>query len=81
MSCGTETREFFCKKCGTNEHIGFGVEVVPMDEAKPNGEVYSIRVNAVCDGCGDWISVDVTGAMGDFFDYFGESRDEGTLRL
>ena len=73
--------EYFCKKCDTNKHIKFGVEVIPQDEAKPDGDVYCIRVNAVCHRCGDWISVDVTDSMDDFFDYFGPNRDEGTLRL
>ena len=73
--------EYFCKKCGTNEHISFGVEVIPMDKEKPEGDVYAIYVDAVCDGCGDWISVDVTPNMADFFDYFGPNRDEGTLML
>ena len=73
--------EYICKKCETNEHIRFGVKVIPMDEAKPYGDVHSIWVNAVCDGCGDWISVDVTDSMADFFDYFGDCRDEGTLKL
>lgn len=73
--------EYFCKKCGTGEHIEFAVEVVPEDESKPTGDVHSIWVNAACGGCGDWICVDVTSAMADFFDYFGENRDEGTLRL
>lgn len=69
--------EYICEKCGTNEYIKFGVEVIPMNEDEPQGEVHSIRVNAVCDGCGDWISVDVTPDMADFFDYFRQNRDEG----
>ena len=73
--------EYICKRCGTNKHIRFGVEVIPMDKAKPYGDVHSIWVNAVCDCCGDRIIVDVTDGMADFFDYFSQNRDEGTLLL
>ena len=71
---------YTCKKCGTHENIRFGVELMPENDETPN-DVLTVRVNAVCSGCGDWISVDVTSAMDDFFEYFGPNRDEGTLRL
>ena len=66
---------YFCKNCGTSEHIGFAVEVTESE----NG--CEFWINAVCDGCKDWIAVDVTSAMDDFFDYFGENRDVDTLML
>ena len=60
-----------CKKCGTDEHFEF--------EASRHGS--SIWVLTKCTGCGDWIYVDVTPALGDLFEYFGPNRGEGTLRL
>ena len=71
---------YICKKCGTHENIRFAVELIPENEDMPD-DVWAGRVNAVCSGCGDWISVDVTSAMADFFEYFGPNRDEGTLML
>ena len=71
---------YVCKKCGTHKNIGFAVEVIPKSEDAPD-DIWEIRVNATCSGCGDWISIDVTSAMVAFFGYFGPDRDEGTLML
>jgi hypothetical protein len=71
---------YTCKKCGTHENIRLTVELIPENGDTPN-DVQAVWVDASCSGCGDWISVDVTSAMSDFFDYFGSNRDEGTLML
>ena len=71
---------YTCKKCGTHENIRLTVELIPENGDTPN-DVQAVWVDASCSGCGDWISVDVTSAMADFFDYFGPNRDEGTLML
>lgn len=71
---------YTCKKCGTHENIRLTVELIPESGDTPN-DVWSVWVDASCSGCGDWISVDVTSAMADFFDYFGPNRGYGTLML
>ena len=71
---------YTCKKCGTHKNIRFTVELIPENGDTPN-DVWAVYVDASCSGCGDWISVDVTSAMADFFDYFGPNRDDGTLML
>lgn len=71
---------YTCKKCGTHENIRFTVELIPENDEMPN-DVWTVWVDAECSGCGDWIAVDVTSAIADFFEYFGPNRDEGTLML
>ena len=71
---------YTCRKCGTHENIRFTVVPMPENDETPN-DVRTVWVNAVCYGCGDWIAVDVTDAMADFFEYFGPNRDDGTLML
>lgn len=72
--------EYTCKKCGTHENIRFAVELILENDGTSN-DVRTVWVEATCTGCGDWIDVDVTSAMDDFFEYFGSNRDEGTLML
>lgn len=72
--------KYICKKCGTHENIEFSVELIPESKDTPD-DVATVWVYAECTGCGDWITVDVTDAMDDFFEYFGPNRDEGTLML
>lgn len=72
--------EYICKKCGTHENIEFFVELIPENKDTPD-DVSTVWVDAECTGCGDWIAVDITSAMADFFEYFGPNRDDGTLML